>query len=265
MSQLGRYAHIWSCTFGYKAVLSNLIYGHKWGMPSPNMGILYSYDISNLHIWAQGYGHKWGMPKYGSYMATNEACPNMGILHSYDISNLHIWAQKGQWDMPKYGVLIWSSHSALWCHNCQLTSLTADTVCPNMETHRFPTGGPRTTGVFFLLELLLKGTHMKQSPLQSSGWVVRQNSLSLQQKQWNVCYLLQQPTFVRVVFPLWLMWRISTGLGWSQRMTWDFCSWYIEMWQNCCASCQMISLLFTDNKMLRKLDLFCPAHECSLW
>ena len=134
MSQLGRYAHIWSCTFGYKAVLSNLIYGHKWGMPSPNMGILYSYDISNLHIWAQGYGHKWGMPKYGSYMATNEACPNMGILYSYDISNLHIWAQKGQWDMPKYGVLIWSSHSALWCHNCQHTSLTADTVCPNMET-----------------------------------------------------------------------------------------------------------------------------------
>ena len=125
MSQLGRYAHIWSCTFGYKAVLSNLIYGHKWGMPSPNMGILYSYDISNLHIWAQGYGHKWGMPKYGSYMATNEACPNMGILYSYDISNLHIWAQKGQWDMPKYGVCCLTSM-------CHPPHMGTNGACQNM-------------------------------------------------------------------------------------------------------------------------------------
>ena len=28
-------------------------------------------------------------------MGTNGACPNMGILYSYDISNLHIWAKKG--------------------------------------------------------------------------------------------------------------------------------------------------------------------------
>ena len=89
MSQLAM--PIWSCTFGYKAVLSNLIYGHKWGMPSPNMGILYSYDISNLHmgtrIWAQMghaqiwviYGHKWGMPKYGHIACLwHQQSPYMG-------------------------------------------------------------------------------------------------------------------------------------------------------------------------------------------
>ena len=29
-------------------------------------------------------------------MGTNGSCPNMGILYTDDISNLHIWAQKGQ-------------------------------------------------------------------------------------------------------------------------------------------------------------------------
>ena len=62
MSQLSLYAHIWSCTFGYKAVLSNLIYGHKWGMPSPNMGILYSYDMSNLRTkGTMRYAQRWSL------------------------------------------------------------------------------------------------------------------------------------------------------------------------------------------------------------
>ena len=53
----------------------------------PNMGILYSYDISNLHIWAQK----------DKDIGTNGACPNMGTLYTdEDISNLHIWAHKGQ-------------------------------------------------------------------------------------------------------------------------------------------------------------------------
>ena len=56
-TQLSIYAHIWSCTFGYKTTLhNNPIYGD-----SPSAA----------------------MPKYGvccltSYMATNEACPNTG-------------------------------------------------------------------------------------------------------------------------------------------------------------------------------------------
>ena len=72
----GRYAHIWSCTFGYKTTAhNNNIYGD-----SPSAA----------------------MPKYGvccltSYMATNEACPNMGNGHSGRICcsgqlGLHIWA-----------------------------------------------------------------------------------------------------------------------------------------------------------------------------
>ena len=117
----GRYAHIWSCTFGYKTTAhNNNIYGDSPSAAMPKYGVccltsmchhgIRCKHISYLHIWPQMrhaqiwaycilmtsaisiYGHK-----RDKDMGTNGACPNMGILYTDDdISNLHIWAHKGQ-------------------------------------------------------------------------------------------------------------------------------------------------------------------------
>ena len=58
-------------------------------MPQMGHAQIWAYCILMTSI--SIYGHK-GYKDMG----TNEACPNMGILHTDDISNLHLWAQKGQ-------------------------------------------------------------------------------------------------------------------------------------------------------------------------
>ena len=91
----------------------------------------------NVSLWHQVQTYQLSL-----YMGTNEACPNMGILYSYDISNLHIWAQKGQgyghkWGMPKYGHTVYWWHQQSPYMGTQGTRTDSDPVVLSHRSSRY--------------------------------------------------------------------------------------------------------------------------------